>query len=64
MGVPTVCAKGLAASLRHWDTGSIPGLAQHGLRLQLRCDPWPGNSRCHGVTKKKKKKKFPDRNHR
>ena len=54
---------------RAWDVGSILGLAQWikdlvllqvWLRLQLwlRSDPCPGNSICHRVTKKKKKKEI------
>ena len=45
------------------DTDSIPGLAQwvkdlallllwHGSQLQLRSDPWPGNSMCRGEANK------------
>ena len=59
---------GLAVSLERWGTGSIPSPAQWFKDLalpQLRrrsqlpagSDPWPGNSRCHWVTKKEKKKK-------
>ena len=36
---------GLAASLQHQDTGS---------QLQLESNPWPGNSMCYGMAKKKK----------
>ena len=60
-------ATGLAASLQCWDAGRIPGLVQwikdlalpqlwHRLQVQLRSDPWPGNSIFHGAAKKKKKK--------
>jgi len=49
-----------------WDAGSIPGPAQWGMALALLqlwlrsqlhfgSDPWPGNSICCGVAKKKKK---------
>ena len=59
---------GSAASLQHWDPGSIPGPAQwvkdlvllqlqRRSQLQLRSDPWPGNPICRGVAKKEKKKK-------
>ena len=58
---------GSAASLEHWDVGSIPSPAQRvkdpvlpqlqgRWQLLLRSDPWPGNSICHGVVKKGKKK--------
>ena len=57
-------ATGLTASLEHWDAGSILSLGQWVkdlalLQLQLRLqlwlgsDPWPRNSKCHGVAKKK-----------
>ena len=47
-----------------WDESSIPGLAQWvedmallqlwlGSQLQLRSDPWPGNSVCRRAAKKK-----------
>ena len=53
-----------------WNTGLIPGPAQWvkdlallqlqlTLQLQFGPDPWPGNSICHRVAKKKKKKKTP-----
>ena len=59
---------GAAASWEPWDAGFIPSPAQWikdsalsqlrlRLQLQLRSDPWPGNSVCHGAAKKKKKKK-------
>ena len=58
-------AQQITASLERWDTGSIPGGAQWvkdlvlppRLKLQLRSDPWPGNSICPGVAKKEGKKK-------
>ena len=48
--------------LEHWDAGSIPSLAQwlQNLaltQLQLRSAPWPGNSTCLKVAKKREKKK-------
>ena len=57
---------GLAVSWEHWDKGWIPSLAQWvkdlelpqlqvKLQLWLRSDPWPGNSICQRVAKKKKK---------
>ena len=62
---------GLAVSWEHWDAGLIPG--QHsGLRiqfqpkrwlrseLQLRSDPWPGNSICCRVATKGGKKRRGD----
>ena len=56
------------ASWEPWDAGLMPGLVEwvkdlEFLQLQLRwrlwlgCDPWPGNSICHGVAKKEKKEK-------
>ena len=59
---------GSAVSLEHWDAALIPGPAhgvkdmallqlQHRLQLQLRSDPWPGKSICHGVAKKEKEKR-------
>ena len=58
------CGKtGSAESLEDQDTDSIPGPAQYvkelvllQLELQLRSDPWPRNSICHGTTKKEKTK--------
>ena len=61
-------AKGLAASLEHWDAGSIPSLTrwvkdptllQLRTRLQLRLgyDPWPRSPICHGEAKKRRKNK-------
>ena len=59
---------GSAASLQCWDTGSIPEpaewvkdlalpqLPRHRLQLWLGSDPWPGNSTCHRVVGKKRKK--------
>ena len=60
---------GSAVSWELQDKGLIPhpaqwvknlALPQLWLRLQLwlRSDPWPKNSICHGVAKKKKKSKF------
>ena len=57
---------GSATSLQHQDAGSIPtrhsGLKdlampqlQHRSPLQLRSDPWPGNSTCRAGQPKKKK---------
>ena len=56
---------GLAAPLEHWDTGSIPGLAQwvmdlallqpqllHKSQLHLGSDHWPRNSMYRGTAKK------------
>ena len=59
--------KGSVASLEHWDTGRTPGLAQWVKNLALlqlgpRSDPWPGNSTCHEVAKKEKKKKVMGKN--
>ena len=62
------------ASLDQWDADLIPGLAQWvedpallqlwcGLQLQLRTDPWPGNSICHRAAKKGGGKKL-KQNHR
>lgn len=59
---------GSAASWGHWDTGSIPGLAQClkdlalpqlwlRLHLGLGFDPWPSNSIGCGVANKERKKK-------
>ena len=57
---------GLAVSLQCWEAGLIPGPGgkdqvwlqlQHRSQLQLRSDPWPGNSTCHRVAKNEKKKK-------
>ena len=56
----------MAASLEHWDAGSIPGPAQWEAvllqlwkrsKLQLGSDPSPGNSICHGVAKNEKKER-------
>ena len=53
------------AFLEYRDTGSIPAQCvkvpallqlQHRLQLLLGSDPWPGNSICHGVAKKKRKR--------
>ena len=57
----------LVVSWEYCDVDSIPSLAQwvrllvmlqQWLRscLQLKSDPWPGNTICHRVAKKKKKK--------
>ena len=59
---------GLVASLQPWGSSSILGLAQwvkdpellqlqRMSQLQLRSDPWPGNSICCGAAKKEKKKR-------
>ena len=59
---------GSLESSEHWGTGLIPRPAQWvkdlaspqlWLRLQLwlGSDPWPGNSMCQGMAKKKKEKK-------
>ena len=61
-------AIGSVVSLQCQDAGFISGPAQWlkgsvlpqlwcRLQLQLRSDPWPRNSMCHGVTKKEKKGK-------
>ena len=61
--------KGIGSSWEHWDTGSTLGpvqwvkdlaLPQLWLRsqLQLRSDPWPGNSICHGAARKEKQNSF------
>ena len=53
-------------SLEYWDTGSILSPTQgvkdlvlpylwRRSQLQLRSDPWPGNSICHGAAKKENK---------
>ena len=49
---------GSVASLKSWDTGWIPGLAQW-VEYQVLCsaDNWTGKSICHGVVKKEKKRK-------
>ena len=62
---------GSTESLKHWDTGSIPSLAQrvkdpamlqlwHRSQMQLRSDPCPGNFVRCGDQKRKKKKKGED----
>ena len=62
-------AMGWVASWDHWDAGLIPGATQWigdpallqlwlKSQLQLGCDPWPRNSICCGVVKKRKKKMF------
>ena len=56
-----------SGSLECWDTGSVLGLAQsvkdpallqlwHRWQLRLRSDFGPGNSICHGVAQKRKKR--------
>ena len=56
-------------SLEHWDKGLIPSQAQwvkdlvllhlwHRWKLRPGSDPWPKNSQCYGVAKKRKKKKL------
>ena len=57
---------GLMISLEPWNISSNPvptqwvkdlAFLQLHYRLQLReCDPWPGNSICHGASKKEEKK--------
>ena len=54
---------GLAASWERWDTGSIPSLAQWvkdpvllKSKLHLGSGPWPKNSMCLGVAKKRGEK--------
>ena len=58
-------ATGAASSWVDWDTCSVLSLAHWvkdpvllqlwlGLQLQLRFDPWPRNSICHGAAKKRK----------
>ena len=66
MGSSCCGIPGLAVSWDLWDLGSSPWLAEWakdpvlsqpwlGLRLWLGSDPWPGNSICLGVAKKKRK---------
>ena len=60
-GIPAVVQWDWWCLMQSWDIGLIPGLVplvKDSALLQLwpGSDPWPGNSICHPVTKKKRKK--------
>ena len=57
LGSPGTLPRAPRSGLAQWVKDAALPQMLLGLQLQLRSDPWPWNSICHGSAKKEKEKK-------